>query len=153
MRNHPSPNFNERPPGTTVDTIVLHATVFETLDQVISHFADPKNQVSAHFTIDKDGTIASHVPEDKRAWHAGESMMKDGRKNVNDFSVGIELVNRNDGTDPFTEAQLQAMRRLLKSLIARHPIRHIVAHYECAVPAGRKSDPVGFDRGWFEDLL
>jgi N-acetylmuramoyl-L-alanine amidase len=153
MRNHPSPNFNERPPDTAIDTIVLHATVFETLDPVIRHFSDPEKQVSAHFTIDKDGTIVSHVAENKRAWHAGDSAMKDGRKNVNDFSIGIELVNRNDGTDPYPAEQLRALRRLLAELIERHPIRHIVAHYECAVPAGRKSDPAGFDRAWFEDLL
>lgn len=153
MLDHPSPNFNERPLGTAIDTIVLHATVFESLDQVIRHFSDPQRQVSAHFTIDKDGSIVSHVAENKRAWHAGESAMKDGRKNVNDFSIGIELVNRNDGTDPYPQAQLQALRGLLARLIERHPIRHIVAHYECAVPSGRKSDPVGFDRAWFEDLL
>jgi N-acetyl-anhydromuramyl-L-alanine amidase AmpD len=153
MRNHPSPNFNERPPDTSVDTIVLHATVFESLEQVIAHFSDPQKQVSAHFTIDKDGTIVSHVAEDKRAWHAGESAMKDGRRNVNDFSIGIELVNRNDGTDPYPEDQLRALRGLLKTLIARHPVRHIIGHYECALPQGRKSDPVGFDKTWFEDLL
>jgi N-acetyl-anhydromuramyl-L-alanine amidase AmpD len=79
--------------------------------------------------------------------------MKDGRTNVNDFSIGIELVNLNDGADPFPEQQLAALRELLKEIIARHPIRHIVAHYEVAVPEGRKSDPVGFDRSWFEGLL
>ncbi len=153
IRDHPSSNFDERPAGVVVDTVVLHATVLNTLDQVIKHFADPQTKVSCHYTIDRDGTVASHVPEDKRAWHAGLSKMKDGRTGVNDFSIGIELVNLNDGIDPFPEQQIQAMRDLLKTIIARHPIQHIVTHYQCAEPPGRKSDPNGFDIGWISGLL
>src|SRR4029077_3094609 len=127
-------------------------TVFETVDEVIKHFADPEMSVSAHYTIDRDGTVISHVSEESRAWHAGESRMKDGRANVNDFSIGIELVNRNDGTDPFPEAQLQALRDLMKSIMMRHPIRDIIPHYACADPPGRKSDPAGFNDSWIKDL-
>ena len=132
---------------------MVHATVLNSLEEVVNHFADPQTQVSAHYTIDRDGTVASHVAEENRAWHAGESRMKDGRVNVNDFAIGIELVNLNDGTDPFPEPQLQALRHLLQAIMARHPIRHIIPHYECAVPPGRKSDPVGFTEKWFERLL
>jgi N-acetyl-anhydromuramyl-L-alanine amidase AmpD len=153
IRHHPSPNFNSRPQGTQADTVVVHATVFNSLDEVIRHFANPQTQVSAHYTIDRDGTVVSHVPEDQRAWHAGESRMKDGRVNVNDFSIGIELVNLNDGNDPFPALQLAALRELVKEIIARHPIHHIVPHYEVAVPPGRKSDPAGFDESWFRGLF
>ena len=83
-----SPNFDFRPEGVDIDTVVLHATVLNTLDEVIQHFANPDTQVSAHYTIDRDGTIVSHVPEEQRAWHAGQSRMKDGRTRVNDFSIG-----------------------------------------------------------------
>ena len=152
MKHHPSPNFNDRPAGTVVDTIVVHATVFDTLEEVIDHFSRPETQVSAHYTIDRDGTVVSHVAEDVRAWHAGISKMEDGRTNVNDFSIGIELVNLNDGVDPFPEEQIQAMRSLLKAIISRHPIRHIVTHYECAHPPGRKSDPAGFQESWIQGL-
>ena len=79
--------------------------------------------------------------------------MKDGRSGVNDFSIGIELVNLNDGIDPYPDIQIQAMRRLVKAIISRHPIRHIVTHYECADPPGRKSDPAGFHEGWIQGLL
>jgi len=132
---------------------VVHATVFETADEVIRHFANPQTNVSAHYTIDRDGMVISHVPEENRAWHAGESRMDDGRVNVNDFSIGIELVNRNDGTDPFPEKQLKALRDLLKAINTRHPIRRIIPHYACAHPPGRKSDPVGFDEAWFTGIL
>ena len=150
---HPSPNCDQRPDGIAIDTIVLHATVLNTLEEVIEKFSDPHSRVSAHYTIDRDGMLACHVPERLRAWHAGQSKMKDGREAVNDFSVGIELVNLNDGEDPFPEAQIQALRRLLTTIVARHPIRHIVTHYECADPPGRKSDPAGFKKSWIEGML
>jgi N-acetylmuramoyl-L-alanine amidase len=151
--DYPSPNCDERPSGTAVDTIVIHATVVDSLRDLIEHFSSSQSRVSSHYTIDRDGTIISHVPEDARAWHAGVSRMDDGRTNVNDFSIGIELVNRNDGIDPFPESQIQALRDLLKNIIARHPIRYIVPHYACADPPGRKSDPVGFDHSWIKRLV
>jgi len=152
FQHHPSTNFDARPAGVTVDTVVIHATVLNTLADVIEHFTNPHSKVSCHYTIDRDGTIVSHVPEDGRAWHAGPSRMKDGRTEVNDFSIGIELVNLNDGKDPFPEQQIEAMRGLLKAITVRHPIKHIIPHYACADPPGRKSDPIGFDPAWIRDL-
>jgi N-acetylmuramoyl-L-alanine amidase len=153
IQQHPSPNCDERPDDIVIDTVVLHATVLNTLDEVIKHFSNPVSKVSAHYTIDRDGTIAAHVPERGRAWHAGRSKVKDGRTNVNDFSIGIELVNLNDGMDPFPEQQIEAMRGLLKSILARYPVKHIIPHYECAEPPGRKSDPIAFDLAWIDGLL
>ncbi len=153
MEYRASPNYDERPAGTCVDTVVLHATVLNTLDEVVAHFGSPDTRVSAHYTIDRDGTVVSHVPEENRAWHAGQSRMQDGRTGVNDFSIGIELVNLNDGEDPFPEQQIQAMRDLVRGIATRHPIRHIVTHYECADPPGRKSDPNGFHPRWIKGLL
>lgn len=153
IQHYESPNYDERPLGTVVDTVVIHATVLNSIHEVIEHFSSPQTQVSSHYTIDREGTVISHVFEHKRAWHAGLSRMKDGRRNVNDFSIGIELVNRNDGSDPYPESQIQAMRHLLSAIIARHPIRLIVPHYACAEPPGRKSDPMGFDKTWVKDLV
>src|SRR5262245_45314767 len=91
------PNFDERPAAVAIDTVVLHATVLNSLDEVIEHFANPASNVSAHYTIDRDGTTVSHVSPNYRSWHAGQPKMQDGRTHVNDFSIGIELVNLNDG--------------------------------------------------------
>jgi N-acetyl-anhydromuramyl-L-alanine amidase AmpD len=151
--SHPSCNFDARPEGVLVDTIVVHATVLDTLDEVIERFADPQCKVSAHYTIDRDGTIAAHVDEQQRAWHAGISMMRDGRCGVNDFSVGIELVNLNDGEDPYPASQLQALSELIREIASRHPIRYVIGHYECADPPGRKSDPRGLNMDWVRSLL
>jgi N-acetylmuramoyl-L-alanine amidase/AmpD protein len=69
--------------------------------------------------------------------------MPDGRTGVNDFSIGVELVNRNDGKDPYPEKQLEVLCELLEGILSRHPVRFLVGHYEIAVPYGRKTDPVG----------
>jgi len=139
----PSPNFDDRPPGVPVDTVVIHATERDSAAEVIRIFETPQYKVSSHYTIDRDGTILQHVKDDKRAWHAGVSLMPDGRQRVNDFSIGIELVNKNDGVDPYPQSQLQALTLLLNSLAQRHSIRFVVTHKLIAQPPGRKSDPAG----------
>lgn len=141
----PSPNCDARPQGTVVDTVVVHATVLNSAEEVVQRFADPESRVSSHYTIDRDGSVLRHVEESLRAWHAGASRMPDGREAANDFSIGIELVNRNDGRDPYPEAQVAALVNLIREIASRHPIRHIVSHAEIATPAGRKTDPHGLD--------
>ncbi len=64
-------------------------------------------------------------------------------EDVNDASIGIELVNPGHewGYRPFTEAQMSALILLLGDLVRRHdvPIANIVGHSDVA-PA-RKQDP------------
>jgi N-acetylmuramoyl-L-alanine amidase/AmpD protein len=71
----------------------------------------------------------------------------EGQESVNRFSVGIEIVNRNDGIDPFTDAQYEAVAAIIKHLRESYtiPDARIVSHEAIALPPGRKSDPVGFD--------
>jgi len=120
---------------------------------LIAKFSDPNAKVSAHYTIDRDGSLVRHVAEEKRAWHAGASKMKDGRERVNDFSIGIEMVNLNDGLDPYPDMQIFALRELIKMIKTRHNIKYILPHYEVAFPIGRKSDPIGFDFKWLKDII
>lgn len=140
-----SPNHDRRPPGAVVDTIVVHATVLDSAEEVIRRFADPGSRVSSHYTIDRDGRVVRHVDERLRAWHAGASRMPDGREAVNDFSIGIELVNRNDGQDPYPGEQVDALVNLVREISLRYPIRYVVSHAEIAIPKGRKTDPAGLD--------
>lgn len=145
IHHHPSPNFNNRPEGAAIDTVIIHATVVNSLADTIDIFGDPESQVSAHYTIDRDGKVAAHVAENFRAWHAGESLMPDGRTGVNDFSIGIELVNLNDGYDPYPDEQIYALNTLLAGIVNRHPIKFILPHHQVAYPPGRKSDPKGLN--------
>lgn len=142
----PSPNCDERPPGIEPDCVVLHATVEPTTPGTVKIFLSPASDVSAHFVVGKDGQIIQMVPVEKRAWHAGTSEWG-GREKVNDFSVGIEMVNLNTGNDPYTEAQIQAVAGIIRFVRSRYPIPddRIVSHAEVAQPPGRKSDPRNFD--------
>ncbi len=48
--------------------------------------------MSAHYVIGENGSVIQMVEVAEKAWHAGASEFR-GRPNVNEFSIGIELVN------------------------------------------------------------
>lgn len=137
----PSPNQDARG-GVAVDMLVLHYTGMQTAEAALERLTDPAAKVSAHYTIDEDGTVYAHVPEDRRAWHAGQSFWA-GRRNVNANSIGIELVNPGHefGYRAFPDAQIAAVIDLSQGILARHAISpsHVVGHSDVA-PA-RKEDP------------
>lgn len=139
-----SPNCDRRPDIRGVDMVVLHATVSPTLESTTRWFYSTESRVSAHFTIGKDGSIIQHVSTFDRAWHAGVSDDGSGRTGLNANSIGIELVNLNDGVDPYPLAQTSVLRYLLETLSQRFPITTIASHEFVARPPGRKSDPKNF---------
>lgn len=58
----------------------------------VEWFASKQCGTSAHFVVERDGTITQMVPTNKRAFHAGQSSWK-GVVGLNSCSVGIEIVN------------------------------------------------------------
>ena len=58
----PSPNQDERG-GAAVDLLILHYTGMRDAETALSRLCDPVARVSAHYTIDEDGTIYALVPE------------------------------------------------------------------------------------------
>ncbi len=146
----PSPNCDDRPADAIVNCIVLHSTVEPTTEGTMKIFETPARRVSAHFVVGRDGRVVQMVPVEKRAWHAGASVL-DGVPKVNDYSVGIEMVNLNDADDPYPQEQMEAVAGIIRYIRSRYavPDERIVSHAQIAVPAGRKSDPLGFD---FEKL-
>lgn len=141
-----SPNQNARSRDATVTAVIVHATVKPTLEATTNHFLTRSSQVSAHYVVGRDGAVVQMVEDTARAWHAGVSELE-GVKGVNDFSVGIEIVNLNDGRDPFTDAQYEAVAAIIRHLREQYaiPDSRIVSHEFIARPTGRKSDPRGFD--------
>lgn len=122
-------------------TIVLHATAGSSLGGAISTLK--LRGCSYHYLIEKDGKITKCVPVGRVAFHAGVSEGPEG-PNVNGYSVGVSLVNLNDGKDPYTEAQYDACLFLVRNLAANLPsLRWITTHY--AIAPKRKTDPKGFD--------
>lgn len=88
-------------------------------------------RLSAHYLITREGMIHQLVDDRHRAWHAGHSRMPgpDGANDVNDFSIGIEIVRTED--EPPTEAQYLSLIQLLLLLKQEHPsieAENIVGH-------------------------
>ncbi len=138
----PSPNHDARAGGATVDCLVLHYTGMATAAAALARLCDPAAKVSAHYVVDEDGAVYALVPEERRAWHAGESSWA-GESDVNSRSVGIELVNPGHefGYRPFPEAQMAALEELCLGVLSRHAVRpaRVLAHSDVA-PA-RRLDP------------
>ena len=138
----PSPNFDDRPPDTPVDMVVLHYTGMESAAAALARLCDPEARVSAHYVIGEDGAVVSLVAEDQRAWHAGAAFWR-GQTDINARSIGIELVNPGHefGYRPFAPAQMAALIDLGREFVARHriPPARVLGHSDVA--PGRKQDP------------
>jgi N-acetylmuramoyl-L-alanine amidase len=139
----PSPNFDERKNGRPPDMILLHYTGMQTGEAALQQLTKAASKVSSHYVVFENGRIVQCVPEDKRAWHAGESSWA-GETDINSCSIGIEIVNPGHefGYPNFPLRQIAAVISLCKSVITRRgPISadRVLAHSDVA-PA-RKQDP------------
>lgn len=135
---HPSPNFGERRGRGRVELVVLHYTAMPSCAEALARLCDPAIEVSAHYLIDRDGSLLSLVDESARAWHAGAGTWA-GEGDVNSRSIGIELANT--GVEPFAERQIAALEHLLADILRRHdlPPSAVIAHSDMA--PDRKTDP------------
>lgn len=149
----PSPNQDERPPGTETTLLVVHAISLppgrfggDGIERLFTNTLDPSVdpyymqihhlKVSAHFLVRRDGGVVQFVACGRRAWHAGASVWR-GMQQCNDFSIGIEL----EGCDwlPFESVQYRVLADLTHALRHAYPIIDIVGHADIA--PGRKTDP------------
>lgn len=140
-----SPNFNDRSDGARAQLLILHYTGTRDAAHADGYFMnayDGTPPVSTHYMVDEDGTVTLYVPEDKRAWHAGQSWWR-GEQDINSLSIGIEIVNPGHeyGYRPFPAAQMRAVAALARAIMTRHDIapENVLAHSDIA-PA-RKQDP------------
>lgn len=124
-----------------IDVIIVHS-VYNALggniydiNLVIRQFS--RYHVSSHYVIGRDGTIYKLVDEKNIAFHAGNSTLPDGRKGVNSFSIGIELMD-SIGDSP-TEVQIRSLTDLVKDIESRYRINYVLRHSDIA--PGRKTDP------------
>jgi len=139
----PSPNFDERKDGRRPDMILLHYTGMQSGGAALQQLTKAASEVSSHYVVFENGRIVQCVPEDKRAWHAGESSWA-GESDINSRSIGIEIVNPGHefGYTDFPLRQIAATISLCTSIMTRRgPISadRILAHSDVA-PA-RKQDP------------
>ena len=113
--------------------IVLHWTAIPTLQGSLDAF-EPEQlpgargdiqsagalNVSAHYLIDRDGTIYHLMPDTIMARHT---------IGLNHCAIGIENVGGTAET-PLTEAQFKSNAWLVRKLADRFPIDYLIGHYE-----------------------
>ena len=123
-----------------IDQLIIHCSFEPDIEKVLE-----SKVAGAHYVIHKDGTILQCVDESKRTYHAGISswdQVKGGADNINAHSIGIEVENPTFGTTTeYTDAQMDSLIRLCKSIIARHHIKphNVIGHSDIA--PDRKADP------------
>jgi len=114
--------------------IVLHWTCSKNLESPYKTFYPAKLSgrteltkggalnVSAHFLVDRDGTIYQLMPTN---WMARHTI------GLNNIAIGIENVGGVDGREDLTQKQMESNVRLVKHLKAKHPkIKYLIGHYE-----------------------
>lgn len=148
----PSPNFTRTKAPRDIWAIIIHATATKGLASPLEWLTLPASKVSAHYLIDLNGDIYQLVGEPDIAWHAGKSQWR-GRDGVNSFSVGIELVNANDGIQLYSQDQLECCADLVADISKRRGVHacDVVGHADIA--PGRKNDPFAFPWGEFRGGL
>ena len=127
-------NFNLRKPNY----VIIHHTAQDSLEQTLHTFTVTHTQVSAHYVIGREGEVYQLLNDYLRGWHAGVG--KWGNiTDLNSVSLGIELDN--NGREPFSEAQLYSLIRLLGRLKAKYniPAANFIGHGDIAPT--RKNDP------------
>ncbi|MEX0274199.1 MAG: N-acetylmuramoyl-L-alanine amidase [Flavobacteriaceae bacterium] len=112
--------------------IVLHWTAIPTFSESFEAFDTPRLSgradiqgagalnVSAHFLVDRDGTIYRLMPETTMARHV---------IGLNHCAIGIENVGGTAET-PLTKAQLKSNIWLVSQLSETYGIEYLIGHYE-----------------------
>lgn len=133
-RTYGDNNYSER-----IKFIILHHSATASVEE--TRVAFNNDGTSAHYIVDKEGKIHPVIAEEKSAWHAGNSAWEK-RVNLNDTSIGIEMVN--SGQEPFPIEQIRGAARLTKAILEKYKIlpKNILAHYDIA--PGRKFDPSSY---------
>lgn len=127
-------NFSMRRPNF----VIIHHTAQNSCDETLKTFTLTRTQVSAHYVICRDGTVHHMLNDLLRAHHAGFG--KWGNiSDMNSGSIGIEIDN--NGSEPFTEQQMNSLLLLLERLKKAYniPQTNFIGHMDWA--PGRKVDP------------
>lgn len=127
-----SRNYTRGRGGHAVDHVVVHYTGTDaSAHNNLVYFSRNAAKASAHYFVDRDGTLRQSVSEADTAWHAGKFAM-------NQRSVGIECVSA--GED-FSEEQVATLAALTQALMAKYaiPAENVIRHYdvtgkECPAP-------------------
>jgi N-acetyl-anhydromuramyl-L-alanine amidase AmpD len=122
----------EKENATIVPTmVVVHWTAVNSLESTFDVFnpvhlggrpeltAASKLNVSAHFLVDRDGTIFRLLPDTTFARHT---------IGLNYTAIGIENIGGPDA--PLTKAQVKANAALIKYLYKKYKLTYVIGHHE-----------------------
>lgn len=93
-----------------VRLFVLHVAQGSNQSGIDAWFADPRAQVSAHFSVSRTGVVHQHVTLTRMAW---------AERDYNDVAVSIEHLGYSGQT--LTRRQLKASMTLLRWLHVQYP--------------------------------
>ena len=127
-------NFNMRKPNF----VIIHHTAQNSCDQTLKTFTLTRTEVSAHYVICRQGNVVHMLNNYLRAWHGGAAKWGNVT-DINSASIGIELDN--NGTEPFSESQMQSLLNVLAYLKKAYsiPTANFIGHADIAPQ--RKNDP------------
>ncbi len=122
-----SPRNAERARRDATRFIILHTTEAE----AASSLRKLSRNGEAHYCVDRDGKVYRIVDRSRVAYHCGTSMWA-GRRNLDEVSVGIEVVGYHDRA--LTPAQYAALRELVLTLQKLYGVKdaNVMPHAQVA---------------------
>lgn len=128
-----SPRNKERSLRRSTSLIVLHTTEAPSR----SALRKLSDLGECHYCIDEAGRVYRIIDHRREAYHAGRSMWN-GRANVDEFSVGIEVCGYHN--KPLSAAQIRSLADLIGELkyIYKIPDQNVLAHSHVAYGAPNK---------------
>ena len=122
--------------------IIIHYTGMQSEIESLKRLKNLRSKVSCHYLINRKGIITQIVKDKNIAWHAGKSRWN-YFKNLNKFSIGIELVNKGHklGYESFPSVQIQTLIKLCKFLKKKYNIKPVNFLGHSDIAPLRKIDP------------
>ena len=148
-----------------IESVVIHATAGGSTAGALSWWkGTPPDgaRASAHWVV-PDEDEAAHgdhvwavVYETLAAWHVRNSATSPvigNKSKINHWSLGIEIVNRQNDSDTFSDWQYEVSALLVRYCWAKYPNMKFVFSHAMVDPT-RRSDPGDeFDWARFEELV
>lgn len=122
-----SPRNSERARRSSTRFIILHTTEAE----AASSLRKLSRNGEAHYCVDRDGKVYRIVDRSRVAYHCGTSMWA-GRRNLDEVSIGIEVVGYHDRA--LTPAQYATLRELVLTLQKLYGVKdaNVMPHAQVA---------------------
>ncbi|WP_375204638.1 N-acetylmuramoyl-L-alanine amidase [Hyphococcus sp.] len=136
------------PPAEAVRVMVIHATAGSSTAGAVSVMKE--GRASFHWIVpgkdekEHGAYVWATCAERLAAWHVRRSCAHPdicaGATNLNRLSLGIEIVNRQDGRDFFSPWQIEATAEIVRYAAGKYPnLAHVVSH--ARLDPDRRTDP------------